>query len=100
MKTEDLMKKKKSTKIIDSSFEAFDYDSVTEGMARYDESAGDNQQWCTLTEIIVPTEQDKVQLLKAFNYIHNLREIDSDFLAVNTLMHMYQCPDKIKVQPQ
>lgn len=100
MRAEDILEMNATPWSDGDDQEAFDYDSVTEGMARYDESAGDNQQWCTLTEIIVPTEQDKVQLLKAFNYIHNLREIDSDFLAVNTLMHMYQCPDKIKVQPQ
>lgn len=79
--------------------EAFDYDTATDGLVRYDESAGDNQRWCSITEIVVPTEHDKEQLVKALRYIHNLREIDSDFLAVNTLTHMYTYPDRIKVQP-
>lgn len=87
----------KTTDILDVEHEAVDYDPVTEGLIRYDESAGDNQQWCSITEIVVPTEHDKEQLIKAFHYIHNLREIDSSFLAVNTLMHMYTCPDRIRV---
>lgn len=72
--------------------------SIVEGLNRYDETAGDNQKWCTISEIVVPTERDKEQLLKAFEYIHNLRTIDSDYLAVNTIMHMYQHPDAIKVK--
>ena len=72
--------------------------SLVEGLDRYDESAGDNQKWCTITEIVVPTEHDKDQLLKAFDYIHNLPTIDSDYIAVNTIMHMYLYPDKIKVR--
>lgn len=72
--------------------------SLVEGLARYDESAGNDQKLCTITEIVVPTEYDKDQLLRAFEYIHNLRTIDSDYLAVNTVMHMYLCPDKIKVR--
>jgi hypothetical protein len=71
-----------------------------EGLVRYGEATGDNQQWCTITEIIVPTEHDRAQLLKAFEYIHNLRTIDSDYLAVNEIMHLYQQPEKIKVVPQ
>ena len=71
---------------------------------RYDESLetdnGRNpskQKWVTISKIQVPTERDKEQLLEAFTYIHNLRNIDSDYLAVNTLMHMYQRPDVIEV---
>lgn len=89
----------RTNEILEIEREAFDYDNATDGLIRYDESAGDNQQWCSITEIVVPTEQDKEQLLKALQYIHNLHEIDSHFLAVNTLMHLYTCPDRIKVQP-
>lgn len=88
MKTTDL-------NLVDDQDETF---SLVEGLARYDESAGNDQKWCTITEIVVPTEYDKDQLLRAFEYIHNLRTIDSDYLAVNTVMHMYLCPDKIKVR--
>ena len=78
---------------------AEDYpERVPEGLERYDESLGNNQNWVAITEIVVPTQRDKEQLLKAFEYIHDLSTIDSDFIAVNTIMHMYQCADKIKVK--
>lgn len=78
--------------------EAWSYDQVTEGLDKYDEQLGNNQKWCEITEIVVPTEHDKQQLLKAFEYIHNLKTIDSDFMAVNSVMHLYEEPDKIKVK--
>ena len=67
-------------------------------LAKYIESQGDNQKWVDITKIIVPSQFEKDELLKAFRYIHNLREVDPDYLAVNTLMHMYLEPDKIEVQ--
>jgi len=75
-------------------------DPLIEQLDRYDDQLGDNQPWVLINEIVVPTERDKEQLLKAFEYIHNLREIDSDLMAVNSIMHMYQCPDKIKVKDE
>jgi len=75
-------------------------DPLTERLDQYDETLGDNQPWVSINEIVVPTERDKEQLLAAFEYIHNLREIDPNFMAVNSIMHMYQCPDKIKVEPK
>lgn len=68
------------------------------GLERYDESAGANQNWVRITEIVVPDQYAKDQLLKAFEYIHNIRELDTGFLAVNELAHIYTCPDIIKVQ--
>jgi hypothetical protein len=56
---------------------------------------GENQ-WTTISEIRVPTEHDKQQLLAAFAYLHDCY-VDTDLLAVNTLVHMYQNPDKIIV---
>lgn len=69
----------------------------TDGLVRYDESAGAGQKYVQITEIVVPTEYDKQQLLLAFRYIHDLKEADSDLMAVNTIMHLYTCPDMIKV---
>ena len=88
MKTSDI----KLTEVQPETF------STIEGLDRYNESLGDDQPWCNITEIVVPSERDKSQLLKAFEYIHNLREIDSGYLAVNTIMHMYHCPDRITVK--
>lgn len=76
----------------------FDEDVFVDGLDRYDEALAE-QQWCTITEIVVPTDHDKEQLLKAFKYIHDLRSIDSDYMAVNTIMHLYQVPELIKVRP-
>ena len=67
-------------------------------MDKYDEKLNDEDQpYVSLTEIVVPTEHDKEQLLKAFEYIHYLEDIDPDYMAVNTIMHLYLRPDKIKV---
>jgi hypothetical protein len=56
------------------------------------------QKFVTITKITVPTEYDKQQLLTAFEYIHDLHCIDSDYHAVNTVMHMYRCPFLIEVK--
>jgi len=72
--------------------------ALDNGLERYDESAGDNQKWVSIKKIIVETERDKEQLLKAFEYIHYLRDIDTDFIAVNTIAHIYQAPDLIEVK--
>ena len=57
-----------------------------------------SKNYVDITEIIVPTEWDKQQLLAAFKYIHDNKIIDSNYYAVNTLMHMYEVPDRIRVQ--
>lgn len=67
-------------------------------MNRYDDTKGDDQDWFNITEIVVPTKEDKEQLLLAFRYIHDLRDVDSDYMAVNTIMHLYSRPDLIKVR--
>jgi len=68
-------------------------------MDRYNENISDDDQpYVSITEIIVPTERDKEQLLEAFEYIHYLKDIDPEFMAVNTIMHMYLRPDDIKVK--
>ena len=40
-------------------------------------------------KIIAESEEDKQELLKAFQYIHNLR-IDTNYIVVNQLAHLYQ----------
>lgn len=44
-------------------------------------------------KIVVPTEQDKKELQAALEYMHDLREIDTDFIAVNQLVHEYEHGD-------
>jgi hypothetical protein len=54
-------------------------------------------EWVTITKIVVPTQYDKKQLLLASRYIHNLRNIDTDIHAVNLIAHLYQHPEWIEV---
>lgn len=42
----------------------------------------------TKFKIVVPTKKDKEQLQAAFEYLHN-RDIDTDFIAVNQVVHEY-----------
>jgi hypothetical protein len=49
--------------------------------------------------IVVPTEDDKKQLLAAFEYFHDNRLIDADFIAVNQLAHCYVTPELEKGHP-
>jgi hypothetical protein len=46
--------------------------------------------------IIVPTEWDKQELQAAFEYFHDNKLIDTDYLAVNALAHAYcEPPDSV-----
>lgn len=40
-------------------------------------------------KIIAETEEDKQELLNAFKYLHDAR-IDTNFIAVNQLVHLYE----------
>lgn len=75
--------------------EVWNKEEVTAGLFKHGDPSGD---FVTISKIVVPTEYDKEQLLKAFKYIHNLRTIDSDYCGVNTIMHMYQHPELIEVE--
>jgi hypothetical protein len=39
--------------------------------------------------ITVPRQEDKDELLEAFRYLHDLKELDTDFIIVNQLVHLY-----------
>lgn len=68
-------------------------------MERYPENDEEPKHYVAITEIVVPTQRDKDQLLRAIEYLHDNRTIDTDFYAVNALVHMYEDPDRIKVRP-
>ena len=73
------------------------------GMMKYDYTISaeqNNQIWPKITKIVVPTLHDKQQLLKASEYIHYLPDIDTDYLSVNTISHLYQNPDLIVVESE
>jgi len=65
-------------------------------MDRYNESLGNNQKWVKINKIVVESEHDKQQLLLALKYLHD-GDIDTDYMAVNSLVHMYENPDMIEV---
>ncbi len=39
--------------------------------------------------VVVPSQKDKDELIEAFRYIHYLRELDTDYIIVNQLAHLY-----------
>lgn len=51
-----------------------------------------NVKWVRY-KIIVPTEEDKIQLEQAFEHIH-YADIDTDIVAVNQLAHEYLTSEK------
>lgn len=64
---------------------------------RYDKKST-NQKWIDLVKIVVKTEADKQQILLTSEYIHGLRNIDTDIMGANLFAHLYQCPELIEVQ--
>ena len=50
--------------------------------------------------IIVPDEDTKAQVLRATKYIHDIFELDTDYIAVNELAHVYTEPDCVEVRPE
>lgn len=73
-------------------------DSINPNFVYYDEELGDNQKWVTISQIVVPTQYDKEQLLLAIKYLHDNPLIDTDILAVNSLVHLYLNPELIVVE--
>ena len=82
---------------------AAQFDEDPKGLNRYVYEPGSDfdivqdQKWIKIHEIVVDSEDTKQQLLLAFRYLHD-RDIDTDFIAVNYLVHLYQEPDKIVVR--
>lgn len=66
----------------------------TPGLEKYPEEGEPN--WISVPEIHVKTQRDKEQLLLAFEHIHD-SDINTDYLAVNLIAHMYQHPNSIVV---
>ena len=58
-----------------------------------------HDQYFPKIKIITDSEDSKEQLLKALEYIHNLNCVNSDYIAVNSLMHYYLFPGSIEVKP-
>ena len=68
---------------------------VPRGLKRYKD--GVKNRHINLKQIVVGSEYDKEQLLKAFQYIHWLKDLDTDFIGANVIAHLYRHPDLIVV---
>jgi|GEM_PF-3578759 len=44
-------------------------------------------------KIVVPTEEARQEIMAALEYLHNLKEVDMDFITVNQLVHQYEHND-------
>ena len=69
------------------------------GLNRYDDNKGDDQKWGKITKIVVPTEEDKNQFILACKHIHD-SYIDTDYMMVNTIAHLYNAPELVVVEEQ
>jgi len=67
------------------------------GLKRYNKKTKDTYYG---VKVVVNSEEAKEQLLIASNYIHNLPNIDTDFIAINLLAHLYTTPDMIVVEDE
>ena len=64
-------------------------------MRKYRKNASDSSKIPFIKfRIVVPTENDRKQLQAAFEYFHDNRLIDTDFIAVNQLAHAYLDVDR------
>ena len=58
------------------------------GYIPMDDPRWKKMKWCDF-RIIVPDQETKEQLQAAFEYFHDNRDIDTDFIAVNAVAHSY-----------
>lgn len=75
------------------------YENINQKRNKYNDLErynDDDPKFVTITKLVVPSERDKQQLLKAIEYLHD-QNIDTDYYAVNTLVHLYEHPEKIEV---
>ena len=60
-------------------------------MKVYGDTPFEEVEW-TKYKIVVPTEEDKLELEMAFEHIH-FSDVDSEYIVVNQLMHDYLTPE-------
>lgn len=65
---------------------------------RYDDSKpSTRQKFLDIRRIVVGDERTKSQLIMAFKLLHDSGDLDSEIIALNHIMHLYQDPDLIVV---
>lgn len=60
-------------------------------MIKYDNKPTEQIKW-TKYKIVVPTEEDKKELERAFEHLH-YADCDTNYVAVNQLIHEYLTPE-------
>ena len=68
------------------------------GLIRWDGTDVDQLNGQGISKIVVSSEEVKDQLIRTFKYLHDLRQVDTNFLMVSSLVHHYLAPDTIEVQ--
>jgi hypothetical protein len=58
-------------------------------MRVYDDSVSQEKQKWVMFYIVAPDQDAKEQLEAGFEYLHDNRLIDTDFMAVNAIVHSY-----------
>ena len=69
-------------------------------IARYSQDASENDPNARhphVVQIVVADERSKEELITALRYIHD-RAIDTDYKAVNELVHIYRAPELITIE--
>jgi len=59
----------------------------------------DKQNYIWPFKIVVSRQEDKDELIKASELIHDSRDLDSDIFGVSLIMHLYDTPELIEVDP-
>ena len=69
------------------------------GMERYPDTDDISLfNFVNIDKIIVLSERDKIELLKAIRYLHDNPLIDSNYYAVNSLIHVYTNPGMVEIK--
>lgn len=100
MKKKDKKQDKKNQKFVESLTKQAKFQSNTTDLRKFTarEMIDPLFDWPAINTITVNSQFAKDQLLKASEYIHHLREIDTDYFMVNVLAHLYEKPELIIVQ--
>lgn len=76
----------------------FEQLSYPTGLNRFPKGHTNPKDLCEIKELVVETEYAKEQLLLALNYIQQLRNLDTEFVAVNELVRINKYSEIIVVK--
>jgi len=79
---------KKTRHRVRKPFDRIPKDNRYFDMKRWSDIPDNELEWSDFI-IVVPDEENKKELQKAFEYFHDNRLIDTDYMAVSQLCHQY-----------